>query len=147
MMYRSSRQVFCKKGVLKRFAKFTGKHLCQSLFFNKVAGLRPAALLKKESPAQVYSCEFCETFSKTYFVEHLRTAASEIKFSVRRTLGLKIASENGVCISHNPDTIIFRISLFKSTARSKFFFLLLHTLIYAMNPSIHEQFNETTQFK
>ena len=27
-----------KKGVLKNFAKFTGKHLCQSLFFNKVAG-------------------------------------------------------------------------------------------------------------
>ena len=28
-----------KKDVLKSFAKFTGKHLCQSLFFNKVAGL------------------------------------------------------------------------------------------------------------
>ena len=26
-----------KKGVLRNFAKFTGKHLCQSLFFNKVA--------------------------------------------------------------------------------------------------------------
>ena len=38
---RSSRpEVFCKKGVLKYFAQFTGKHLCQSLFFNKVAGLR-----------------------------------------------------------------------------------------------------------
>ena len=29
---------FYKKGVLKNFAKLTGKHLCQSLFFNKVAG-------------------------------------------------------------------------------------------------------------
>ena len=27
-------KVFCKKDVLKNFAKFTGKHLCQSLFFN-----------------------------------------------------------------------------------------------------------------
>ena len=36
---RSSRlEVFCKKSVLRNFAKFTGKHLCQSLFFNKVAG-------------------------------------------------------------------------------------------------------------
>ena len=26
-----------KKGVLKDFAEITGKHLCQSLFFNKVA--------------------------------------------------------------------------------------------------------------
>ena len=25
---------FCEKGVLINFAKFTGKHLCQSLFFN-----------------------------------------------------------------------------------------------------------------
>ena len=29
---------FCKKGVLRNFAKLTGKHLCQGLFFNKVAG-------------------------------------------------------------------------------------------------------------
>ena len=29
------------KGVPKNFAKSTGKHLCQGLFFNKVAGLRP----------------------------------------------------------------------------------------------------------
>ena len=29
--------VFCKKGILKKFAKFTRKHLCQSLFFNKAA--------------------------------------------------------------------------------------------------------------
>ena len=46
--YRSSRpEVFCKKGVLRNFTKFTGKHLCQSLFFNKVAGLWAATLLKK----------------------------------------------------------------------------------------------------
>ena len=45
---RSSRpELFCKKGVLRNFSKFTGKHLCQSLFFNKVAGLRPATLLKR----------------------------------------------------------------------------------------------------
>ena len=29
-----------KKVVFRNFTKFTGKHLCQSLFFNKVAGLR-----------------------------------------------------------------------------------------------------------
>ena len=34
-------EVLCKKGVLKIFAKFTGKHLCQGLFFNKAAGLKP----------------------------------------------------------------------------------------------------------
>ena len=32
-----------KKGALKNFTKFTGKHLYQSLFFNKVTDLRPAS--------------------------------------------------------------------------------------------------------
>ena len=36
---RSSRpEVFCKEGVLRNLAKFTGKHLCQRLFFNKLTG-------------------------------------------------------------------------------------------------------------
>ena len=30
-------EIVLEKGVLKNFAKFTGKHLCQSLFINKVA--------------------------------------------------------------------------------------------------------------
>ena len=29
-----------RKGVLSNFTKFRGKHLCQSPFFNKVAGLK-----------------------------------------------------------------------------------------------------------
>ena len=38
-LLRSSRsKVFCKKGVLRNFTKFLGKHRCQSLFLNKVTG-------------------------------------------------------------------------------------------------------------
>ena len=45
---RSSRpEVFCRKGVLGNFAKFTGKHLCQSLFFNKVTGCCFCSKLKE----------------------------------------------------------------------------------------------------
>ena len=47
-----------KKNVLRNFAKFTGKHLCQGLLFNKVVGLRRATLFIKETLAQVFSCEF-----------------------------------------------------------------------------------------
>ena len=68
-----------QKGVLKNFFKFSGERLCRSFFFNKVAGLWTAILLKNETPAQVFSCKFCEIFKKTYFVEHLRTIASVIK--------------------------------------------------------------------
>ena len=39
--YRSSRpEVFCKKGIYKKFTKFSGKHQYRSLFFNKVADWR-----------------------------------------------------------------------------------------------------------
>ena len=34
-------EVFLSKDVLKNFTKFTDKHLCQSLPFNKVAGWKP----------------------------------------------------------------------------------------------------------
>ena len=36
----ATRGVLWKKAVLKNFAIFTGKHLCWSLFFNKVAGFQ-----------------------------------------------------------------------------------------------------------
>ena len=60
--------MFYKKGVLKNFAKFTGKQLCQSLFFNKVAGLRPPTLFKK----RLWHWWFLDTF----FREHVRATAS-----------------------------------------------------------------------
>ena len=72
---RSSRlEVFCEKGVLRNFAKFTGKHLCQSLFFNKVAGLWH----------RCFPVNFAKIFKSTFFTEHLGTAASKNnKFRVR----------------------------------------------------------------
>ena len=40
LTFRSSRpEMFCKKGVFRNFAKFTGKHMCQTFFFNKLAGV------------------------------------------------------------------------------------------------------------
>ena len=71
-IYRSSRpEVFCKKGVLRNFAKFTGKHLCQSLFFNKVAGLRPATLLKKRLWHRCFPINFAKFLRTPFLTEHL----------------------------------------------------------------------------
>ena len=53
-----------RKGLLRNFAKFTVKHLCHSLFFNK------------EALTQVFSYEFWEIFKNTFFTEHLWTTAS-----------------------------------------------------------------------
>ena len=46
------------KGILKNLAKFTGKHLCRSLFLNKVAGLNPAFLLKRRHWHRRFSVNF-----------------------------------------------------------------------------------------
>ena len=69
-IYRSSRpEIFCKKGVLRNFAKFTGKQLHQSLFFNKVAGLRPTTLLKKRPWHRCFPVKFLRT---PFLTKHLR---------------------------------------------------------------------------
>ena len=36
----------------------------------------PASLLKKETQAQVFSCEFCRISTDTFFTEHIRVSAS-----------------------------------------------------------------------
>ena len=70
--YRSSRpEVFCKKGVLWNFAKFTGKQPCQSLFFNKVAGLRPETLFKKRLWHRCFPVNFVKFLRTPFFTEHL----------------------------------------------------------------------------
>ena len=66
---RSHPEVFCKKGVLKNFLKFAGKQLCQSLFFNKVAGLRPETLLKKRLWRRYFPVNF-EKFLRISFLEN-----------------------------------------------------------------------------
>ena len=77
--FRSShRRSSVKKGALRNFAKLTGKDLCQNLFFNKVAGLWPVTLLKKETLAQAFLCEFCEISKNTFSTEHLQTTASDV---------------------------------------------------------------------
>ena len=77
--YRSSRpELFCKKGVFRNFAKLTGKHLCQSLFFNEVVD-QACNFIKKETLAQMFSCEFCEISNNTVFYRAPPVAASVVR--------------------------------------------------------------------
>ena len=62
---RSSRpKVFCKNGILKNFTKCTEKHLCQSLFLNKVAGLRSVTLLKKRLWHRYFPANLAKFFKR-----------------------------------------------------------------------------------
>ena len=69
------------KGVLRNFAKFTGKHLCQSLFLS-------LNFIKKETLAQVFSCEFSEISKNTFFYRTPLVAAS-VNFLTKYLYSLK----------------------------------------------------------
>ena len=73
--------MFYKKGVLRNFTKFTGKHLCQSLFlslqslfFNPFP--RPATWLKKRLWLRCFPVDFVKFLRTPFLTEHLWTTAS-----------------------------------------------------------------------
>ena len=69
IIYRSSHQkCSVKKGVLKIFAKFSGRRLSQSLFLNKVAALSPASLLKQRRKHGCFAADFAN-FLRTPFLQ------------------------------------------------------------------------------
>ena len=65
-----------QKGVLRNFTKFTGKHLCQSPFFNKVASLKPAISLKMRLWHRCFPVIFTKFLRTPFYIEHLQTTAS-----------------------------------------------------------------------
>ena len=58
--------MLCKIGVFKTLAKFTGKHVCWRLSYNKIAGLA-CNFIKRETTTQVFSSKFCEIFRNTFY--------------------------------------------------------------------------------
>ena len=62
-----------KKGALGNFAKFTGKHLRQSLFFNKVGGLSPEAckFIKKRLWHRCFPVNFAKFLRAPFLTEHV----------------------------------------------------------------------------
>ena len=59
-------QVFFKIGVIKNFTVFVGKHMCLSLFFNKVAGLKKR-LQHRFFPVNIVKC-----LKTAFFIEHFQ---------------------------------------------------------------------------
>ena len=80
--------MFCIKGVLRNFTKFTGKHLCQSLFFNKVASLRPAILLKKGLWPRCFPVSFVKFLRTPFFIEHLRWLLLKVSATSQRWINV-----------------------------------------------------------
>ena len=84
-------EVFFKKCVLKKFAKFTGKQLCQIHFFNKAAGLKPATLLRKRLWHKCFPVNFEMLLRTPSFIEYLWTTTSVVV----KYLLLMLSQSNG----------------------------------------------------
>ena len=67
-----------KKRVLDICQNSQEKICTRVIFLNKVAGLQACNFIKKETHAQVLSCELCEISKNTFFTEHVWTTASTI---------------------------------------------------------------------
>ena len=71
MLYeeKQSPEVFCKKGFLRNFAKFTAKYQCQSM-------CQPATLLKRKLCHRCFPVSFCEISKNNIFYRTPLVAAS-----------------------------------------------------------------------
>ena len=84
-------EVFWKIGVFRNFAKFAGKRLCQSLFFNKVAGYSP---WKERLWHRCFHANFVKFLSTLFYTSGRlllsfwedRTFHYKVPFSLRHTL-------------------------------------------------------------
>ena len=79
---------------LKSITNFMGKYLYRSL-------------IKKDTPTQVFSCEFCEIFKDTYFEEHLWTAAPKTIQKFTNKSGIKSLPPN-ICLVSRVTSQILR---------------------------------------
>ena len=78
--FRSSHPRFSvRKGVIRNLVKFTGKHLCQSVFIKN-------NFIKKETLVQVFSFEFCEISKNTWWLNLFYTSLFSIKVIFERVV-------------------------------------------------------------
>ena len=110
--------VSCKKGALKNFAKFAGKHLCQSIFFFKyICRLKPVTLLKKRLWHRCFPVNFAKLLRTTpFFTEHLWATAS-----VSQTKS-QISRETAIWLVLSIQSILYNSFLFKNPLRSSISF-------------------------
>ena len=85
--FKSSRpEVFCKKDVLRNFAKFTGKHQLKIFFF-----------IAKEILTEVFPCEFCK-ISKKAFSYRLPLVVASKPFMTQTRCVCRVVEHSSMCV-------------------------------------------------
>ena len=102
-------------GLLKKFGKFTGKHLCRKLFFNKVAGWKSCWWLK--CIAGVFWRIF-QYFLQNFSIEHVLVTASPFGNLVSEQIWIPKVAKNSLTFS----PLLFVKWLLIRSSRSQMFF-------------------------
>ena len=87
-------EVFCKKRVLRNFAKLTRKNLCRSLFFNKSAGLRPVIIVAKKDLSQMFNVVVISLYLFTIKVIVAKNTTKMTCFNLTNTCLFKVNNRN-----------------------------------------------------
>ena len=108
------------------FYKFhPGKHLCQSLFFNKYADLRPATLLKKRLWHRCFPVNFVKFLRTPFYIDYLWYLSLEL---IKRQSCYHIETSQLICCSANQLTDFYMVTtltfneLMKKEQERKYFF-------------------------
>ena len=108
-----------KKGALRNFAEITGKHLWQSLFFNKVA--RPATLLKKRIWHRFFPVDFAKFLATPFY-------GTPLDDCFWQTIGQKLGKKE-----ENYKNLIILITKKEIKVKWKAFFIIFKILLLVKN--------------
>ena len=127
----SRSEVFCTKVIRKNFAKFAGKHLCQNLFFNKVADLRFVTLLKKRRRHRCFSADFTKFIRAPFFTKHLQWLLLKIISNIFTAKIFRIIL-NGKTLLHSELSWIFwlRSDGAKNSLENNASYSLINSAVY-----------------
>ena len=60
-----------QNGCSEKFRNIHRKTPLSESLSNKVSGLKACIFIQKETPTQVFFCEYCEIFKNSFFIGHL----------------------------------------------------------------------------
>ena len=109
-----------KKGIVRNFGKCAGKHLCQSFFFNKFAGLRLPTLLKKRLWHRRYLVNFVKLLRTPFLQNTSRLLLLNAKNSLIKSTPWKkiLLTKKTVYISNNIRFAKQQIEVYENPVRN-----------------------------
>ena len=131
--FRSNHQRCSRKKVFLEISQNSRETTCARVYF-LIKLLAACNLIKRETLAQVFSCEFCEISQNTFFTEHLwATASVSLQIMTRKIFFFKNYTQN-VVEKCSPETF-FKESKLSISLDMQSLNLNIHEVFFILCPS------------